>query len=68
MAHFATWPPIGIALLGAGIDDHATGRLDARDMSQTRGSWWIHAMALTWLVFTLKLLDIEPLFLDKLLI
>ena len=42
-------------------------RLDAWDRFQTAGFWWMHAMVLTWLVFTLMLFVIEPLFLDKLL-
>jgi len=29
------------------------------------GHWWLHAMALIWLVFTLLLFVIEPLFLHK---
>jgi uncharacterized membrane protein len=42
-------------------------RLDARDRFLSAGFWWMHAMVLTWLVFTLMLFVIEPLFLERLL-
>ncbi len=42
-------------------------RLDAWDRFQAGGFWWMHAMALTWFVFTAMLFVIEPLFLERLL-
>ena len=42
-------------------------RLGAGDRFHTPGFWWMHAMVMTWLVFTLMLFIIEPLFLERLL-
>jgi uncharacterized membrane protein len=42
-------------------------RLNAWDRFQTGVFWWMHAMVLTWLVFTLMLFLIEPLFLERFL-
>ncbi len=42
-------------------------RLDAWSRFRSAGFWWMHAMVLTWLVFTLMLFVIEPLFLERLL-
>lgn len=42
-------------------------RLDAWDRFQSASFWWMHAMVLTWLVFTVMLFVAEPLFLDRLL-
>jgi uncharacterized membrane protein len=42
-------------------------RLDAWDRFQSAGFWWMHAMVLTWVVFTLMLFVAEPLFLDRVL-
>ena len=42
-------------------------RLDAWDRFTSADFWWMHAMVLTWLVFTLMLFVIEPLFLERLL-
>jgi uncharacterized membrane protein len=42
-------------------------RLDAWKRFQSAGFWWMHAMVLTWFVFTLMLFVIEPLFLERLL-
>ena len=43
-------------------------RLNAWDRFQSADFWWMHAMVLTWLVFTLMLFVIEPLFLERILI
>jgi uncharacterized membrane protein len=40
-------------------------RLDAWQRFQTAGFWWMHAMVLTWVVFTLMLFVAEPLFLER---
>jgi uncharacterized membrane protein len=42
-------------------------RLDAWDRFQSAGFWWMHAMVLTWAIFTLMLFVAEPLFLDRVL-
>lgn len=42
-------------------------RLDVWDRLRSAGFWWMHAMVVTWLVFTLMLFVIEPLFLERLL-
>lgn len=42
-------------------------RLDAWDRFQSASFWWMHAMVLTWLVFTLMLFVIEPWFLERVL-
>jgi uncharacterized membrane protein len=42
-------------------------RMDLWDRFQSASFWWMHAMVLTWLVFTFMLLVAEPLFLDRLL-
>ena len=36
--------------------------------SSSADFWWMHAMVLTWLVFTLMLFIAEPLFLDRFII
>jgi uncharacterized membrane protein len=42
-------------------------RLDAWDRFRSGDFWWMHAMVLTWLVFTLMLFVLEPLFLERFL-
>jgi uncharacterized membrane protein len=42
-------------------------RLNAWDRFRSTEFWWMHAMVLTWLVFTLMLFVLEPLFLQRLL-
>ena len=44
-----------------------TKRIDAWDRFASATFWWMHAMVLTWLVFTVLLFIAEPLFLDRLL-
>ncbi len=40
-------------------------RLDLWDRFVSTGFWWMHAMVFTWMVFTLMLFVIEPLFLER---
>jgi uncharacterized membrane protein len=40
-------------------------RIDAWDRFSSAAFWWMHAMVLTWLVFTLMLFIAEPLFLHR---
>jgi uncharacterized membrane protein len=42
-------------------------RLDAWSWFRMSGFWWMHAMVLTWLLFTLMLFVMEPLVLERLL-
>ena len=42
-------------------------RIDAWDRFAVASFWWMHAMVLTWLVFTMMLFIAEPLFLDRVL-
>ena len=40
-------------------------RIEAWDRFASAVFWWMHAMVLTWLVFTLMLFVAEPIFLDR---
>lgn len=42
-------------------------RLDVWDRFRSVDFWWMHAMVLTWLVFTTMLFVLEPLILERLL-
>ena len=42
-------------------------RLDLWERFRSADFWWMHAMVLTWLVFTTMLFILEPLFLERLL-
>lgn len=42
-------------------------RLDIWDRFRSVSFWWMHAMVAIWLIFTLMLFVIEPLFLKRLL-
>lgn len=42
-------------------------RLEAWSWFLTANFWWMHAMVIVWLAFTLMLFVIEPLFLERLL-
>lgn len=44
---------------------HMVARLKAWDRFLDPSYWWMHAMVLVWLVFTLMLFVFEPLFLKK---
>jgi uncharacterized membrane protein len=63
---FARQARITTALAGAS-GFYMAWRLDAWDRFRSAVFWWMHAMVLTWLVFTLMLFVIEPLFLERLL-
>jgi hypothetical protein len=65
-ARFARQARITTAVAGlSGF--YMTWRLDAWDRFRTAEFWWMHAMVLTWLVFTAMLFVIEPMFLERLL-
>ncbi len=40
-------------------------RLDAWSRFEYAGFWWMHAMVLTWLIFTLMLFVVEPFILKR---
>ena len=40
-------------------------RLDLWDRFRSTDFWWMHAMVLTWLIFTLMLFVLEPWFLER---
>jgi len=42
-------------------------RIDAWDRFGVASFWWMHAMVLTWFIFTVMLFIAEPLFLHRLL-
>src|SRR4051812_12416851 len=42
-------------------------KLAAWNRFEDAGFWWMHAMVLTWAIFTAMLFVIEPLFLERLL-
>jgi uncharacterized membrane protein len=44
---------------------YMTWRLDVWSWFASAATWWMPAMALIWLIFTLMLFVIEPLFLDR---
>jgi uncharacterized membrane protein len=44
---------------------YMTWRLDAWSWFASAATWWMPAMALIWLIFTLMLFVIEPLYLDR---
>ncbi|HVZ09692.1 hypothetical protein [Rhodopila sp.] len=44
---------------------YMTWKLHAWSRFHDAGFWWMHAMVLTWLIFTAMLFVIEPLFLER---
>jgi uncharacterized membrane protein len=52
-------------LLAGASGFYMVWRLDAWNRFQSGHFWWMHAMVLTWLIFTLTLFIAEPLFLDR---
>ena len=65
-ARFARQSRITTAIAGlSGF--YMTWQLDAWDRFSTAGFWWMHAMVCTWLIFTLMLFVLEPLFLERFL-
>jgi uncharacterized membrane protein len=65
-ARFARQARITTAVAGI-TGFYMTWRLDAWDRFRLAGFWWMHAMVLTWLVFTAMLFVLEPLFLERFL-
>jgi len=61
---FARQARVTTALAGAS-GFYMVWRLDAWSWFRTASFWWMHAMVLTWLLFTLMLFVIEPLFLER---
>ncbi len=54
-------------LLAGASGVYMVWRLDAWRWFRAGGFWWMHAMVVTWLLFTLMLFVFEPLFLQRLL-
>jgi uncharacterized membrane protein len=54
-------------VLAGGSGFYMAWRLNAWGRFRSAEFWWMHAMVLTWLAFTLMLFVIEPLFLERLL-
>jgi len=52
-------------LLAGASGLYMTWRLDAWNWFTSAATWWMPAMALIWLIFTLMLFGAEPLFLDR---
>jgi uncharacterized membrane protein len=65
-ARFARQARFTTALAGA-TGFYMAWRLELWDRFHTAEFWWMHAMVLTWTIFTLMLFVIEPLFLERLL-
>ncbi len=65
-ARFA-WQARVTTLLAGLSGFYMTWRLDLWDRFGLADFWWMHAMVLTWLVFTTMLFILEPLFLERLL-
>jgi len=54
-------------MLAGASDLYMTWRLDAWSWFASAATWWMPAMLLVWLIFTLMLFVVEPLFLQRLL-
>lgn len=65
-ARFASQARITTLVVGAS-GFYMAWRLDAWDRFRSADFWWMHAMVLTWLVFTVMLFVLEPLVLERLL-
>ena len=65
-ARFANQARVTTLLAGAS-GFYMVWRLDAWSWFGAADFWWLHAMVAVWLLFTLMLFVIEPLFLEKLL-
>lgn len=59
------WQSRATTLLAGLSGFHMLHRLELWDRFLDPGYWWMHAMVLTWLVFTLMLFVAEPLFLHR---
>jgi uncharacterized membrane protein len=65
-ARFASQARVTTIFAG-GSGFYMAWRLDAWDRFQSASFWWMHAMVLIWLLFTLMLFVAEPLFLERIL-
>ena len=63
---FARQARVTTALAGAS-GFYMVWQMDAWDRFASGTFWWMHAMVLTWVIFTLMLFVLEPLFLERLL-
>lgn len=63
-ARFARQARVTTVIAGAS-GFYMAWRLDAWARFRFAEFWWMHAMVLTWLIFTLMLFAIEPLFLER---
>ncbi len=59
------WQARGTTLLAGASGFYMADRLDLWDRFRSSAYWWMHAMVLVWLVFTLMLFVLEPLVLDR---
>ncbi len=59
------WQARFTTLLAGASGFYMAARLDLWNRFAMPGFWWMHAMVLVWLVFTLMLFVAEPLFLDR---
>lgn len=59
------WQARGTTLLVGASGFYLTASFDLWDRFRDAGSWWMHAMVLVWLIFTLMLFVAEPLFLHR---
>jgi uncharacterized membrane protein len=62
------WQARVTTLLAGATGFYLTERFDAWSRFTIPQFWWMHAMVLVWLIFTLMLFFIEPLFLDRWLV
>lgn len=65
-ARFA-WQARATTAIAGASGFYMAWRLDAWEWFKSGDFWWMHAMVLTWFVFTAMLFVIEPLFLEQLL-
>jgi uncharacterized membrane protein len=65
-ARFARQARITTVIAGA-TGFYMTWQLGAWDRFRSAEFWWMHAMVGTWLIFTLMLFVLEPLFLERFL-
>lgn len=59
------WQARGTTLLAGATGFYMVYRLDLWPLFPTLQGWWLGAMVLVWLLFTLMLFLAEPLFLDR---
>ena len=59
------WQARGTTVLAGASGFYMVDRLDLWSAFSALDYWWLDAMALLWLVFTLMLFVAEPLFLDR---